>query len=170
MASPSISFVNPDEGPTAGGQATVITGTGFTGTTAVTIAGTSASFTIDSDTQITATTPAHAAGAVAVAVANPSGTDTFNGGYTYVSMPTISGLSVSTGPVSGGTTVIITGTNLSGVGSVDFGPTAATSFTVTSATQITAVSPAGVAGAVNVRVTSWGGTSDVSLADEFTYV
>ena len=26
------------------------------------------------------------------------------------------------------------------------------------------------AGAVNVRVTSWGGTSDVSLADEFTYV
>ena len=101
---------------------------------------------------------------------NPSGTDTFNGGYTYVSMPTISGLSVSSGPVAGGTTVIITGTNLSGVGSVDFGPTAATSFTVTSATQITAVSPAGVAGAVNVRVTSWGGTSDVSLADEFTYV
>jgi len=167
---PSISGIGPNEGPTSGGQAVTITGTGFTGTTSVTIGGNAAtSVVVVNDTEITAVTPAHAAGSTAVAVTNPSGTDTFNGGYTYVAMPTITGISPNTGSTAGGTTVVITGTNLSGVGSVDFGPTPAASITVDSNTQITVVSPASSAGTVNIRVTSWGGTSDVSSADEFTF-
>nr|MBP6715508.1 IPT/TIG domain-containing protein [Acidobacteriota bacterium] len=56
--------------------------------------------------------------------------------------PTITGISPSAGPASGGTTVVITGTGFQQPGnavlSVNFGITGAGSFTVDSATQITA--------------------------------
>ncbi|NBV21440.1 MAG: hypothetical protein EBS05_05890 [Proteobacteria bacterium] len=62
-----------------------ITGTDFTGATGVTIGGTAVtSFTVDSATQITATTPAHAAGAVSVIVTTPGGANTANMLYTFV--------------------------------------------------------------------------------------
>jgi hypothetical protein len=51
---------------------------------------------------------------------------------------------------------------------VDFGTTAAKSFSVTSADSITAVSPAG-SGTVNVTVTTASGTSSTTSADQFTY-
>jgi hypothetical protein len=63
--------------------------------------------------------------------------------------------------------VTITGTNFSGASAVSFGVTAATSFTVNSATQISAVTPAGSAGAVNVNVTTAGGT--VTDVGAYTY-
>ncbi|WP_448332139.1 IPT/TIG domain-containing protein [Streptomyces sp. DSM 41534] len=49
---------------------------------------------------------------------------------------------------------------LTGVTAVTFGSTPALSFTVVSATQITAVAPPGPAGPVNVTVSTPGGTSD----------
>ncbi|WP_217999341.1 IPT/TIG domain-containing protein, partial [Nocardia exalbida] len=58
-----------------------------------------------------------------------------------------------------GTTVVLTGTNLTGATAVSFGATPATSFTVDSATQITAVTPAGT-GTVLVTATTAGGTSN----------
>lgn len=52
----------------------VIKGERFTGTMSVSFGGTpAASFTVDSDTQITAVTPAHAAGTAYVTVANGAG-------------------------------------------------------------------------------------------------
>lgn len=65
-------------------------------------------------------------------------------------------MSPASGPVAGGTTVTITGTNLTGATAVNFGIPAATSFTVESATQIIATSPAGT-GIVNVTVTTRAG-------------
>ncbi|MFE9845102.1 IPT/TIG domain-containing protein, partial [Streptomyces goshikiensis] len=55
--------------------------------------------------------------------------------------PTLSAISPSQGPTTGGTTVTLTGAGLTGATSVRFGKTPA-SFTVNSATQITAVTPA----------------------------
>lgn len=77
-APPAITSLNYDQGDTAGGgQDIVITGTGFTGATAVTFLGTAAtSYTVDSDTQITAVLPAHAAGSGNVEVTGPGGSDT----------------------------------------------------------------------------------------------
>jgi hypothetical protein len=72
--------------------------------------------------------------------------------------PAITGVSPANGTTAGGTTVTITGTNLTGATAVTFGGTAATSFTVDSPTQITAVTPARSAGAADVVVTTPDGT------------
>ena len=74
------------------------------------------------------------------------------------------------GPTVGGTSVTITGTELIDATGVSFGSTAATSYTVNSATQITATAPAGSAGTVDVTVTTPGGTSTTSPSDHYTYV
>jgi trimeric autotransporter adhesin len=87
-----------------------------------------------------------------------------------VAAPTVTSISPNSGTFSGGTTVTITGTNFTGTTGVQFGATAATSFTVVSDTQIVAVSPAGSVGVVDVTVTTAGGTSVVSAADQFTYL
>nr|WP_286999304.1 autotransporter domain-containing protein [Comamonas sp. UBA7840] len=83
--------------------------------------------------------------------------------------PVVSGIAPNFGLSSGGTTVTITGTGFGGATAVTFGASSATGFTVNSATQITATAPAGT-GTVDIRVTTAGGTSATSAADQFTYV
>lgn len=75
-----------------------------------------------------------------------------------VAAPTITNLSPNQGPVAGGTTVTVTGTDLTSASAVSFGTTPATSFTVTSDTQIAATAPAGT-GAKLITVTTPAGTS-----------
>lgn len=71
---PNITGVSPSLGDVAGGTVVTLTGTDFTGVTDVKFGGISAtSFTVDSDTQITATTPAHVAGDTTVQVFSPQG-------------------------------------------------------------------------------------------------
>lgn len=72
---PAVGSLAPAGGPTLGGTTVVITGENFTGATAVSIGGTSAtSFTVNSDTQITALTAPHAAaGVVGVSVVTSHG-------------------------------------------------------------------------------------------------
>jgi hypothetical protein len=81
--------------------------------------------------------------------------------------PVITSVSPNKGPKAGGTHVTITGTGFTGATKVAFGGVAATSFTVVSVTQITAVTPAGTVGTRNVLVTTPSGTSPT--ADDFTY-
>jgi len=83
--------------------------------------------------------------------------------------PTITGISPTSGPTTGGTSVVITGTKLSDATSVKFGSTTAT-ITANTATSITATSPVGSIGAVDVTVTTAGGTSTTNASDRFTYV
>ena len=72
-AAPTITGVTPTTGPTTGGETITITGTGFTGATGVKFSATTTSYTVDSPTQITATTPPHAAGTINIRVTNPGG-------------------------------------------------------------------------------------------------
>lgn len=84
--------------------------------------------------------------------------------------PAIDAVVPSLGSIAGGTTVTITGTNLTAASAVKFGGTPAASFAVESDTQITATSPpSAVPGAVDVTVTTLAGTSPVVSADRFLY-
>lgn len=89
-------------------------------------------------------------------------------GSVVILAPTVTSLSVATGPTTGSTATTINGTNLTGASAVTFGGVAATSVVVVNSTTITCVSPAGSAGAVTVAVTTSGGTG--SLVSAFTYV
>ena len=158
VAAPTVTAIAPSSGPLAGGANVVISGTNFTGASAVTIGGTAAtSFTVVNPTTINAVTPAGTAGARDVAVTTVGGTGTGVGLYTYVAAPAVTAIA-PTGPASGGTNVVITGTNLAGASAVSIGGNAATSFTVVNSTTINAVTPAGTAGARDVAVTTPGGT------------
>src|SRR5262249_54440159 len=82
--------------------------------------------------------------------------------------PSVTSLEPSSGPKAGGTSVTISGTNFNEVTAVRFGPSNATNYTVNSTGSITATSPAGV-GTVDVTVTTAGGTSATSAADQFSF-
>ncbi len=82
--------------------------------------------------------------------------------------PTVTGISPSSGSTAGGTSVTISGTNLTGASAVNFGSSEATNVAVVSSSQITATSPPG-SGTVDVTVTTAGGTSPTGAADQFTY-
>lgn len=73
--------------------------------------------------------------------------------------PSVSSITPVAGPLAGGTAVTLTGAAFIGATGVTFGAVPASSFTVNSATQITAMSPAEIAGAVSVTVTTPQGTS-----------
>jgi hypothetical protein len=169
LAVPAFTSIAPAAGPIAGGNSVTITGTGFTGATGVTFGGTAATaVTVVSDTQITATAPAKAAGAVSVVITTPGGTATGTNAYTYVAIPTFTSVAPTAGPIAGGNSVTITGTGfVIGATAVTFGGTAPTSFTVNSATSITAVPPSHAAGSVNLVITTPGGT--VTGANAYRY-
>lgn len=80
--------------------------------------------------------------------------------------PTITSFTPTKGGFSGGTTVVITGTGLSGATAVTFGDDPAASFTVDSATQITAITPSHAVGPVDVTITR--GTT-ATAGSQFVY-
>jgi IPT/TIG domain/FG-GAP repeat len=170
---PTVTNVNPNAGPEAGGTSVTITGTNFTGATAVHFGEAAATeVTVKSATEITVKSPAHEAGTVCVTVINPGGASAASSGcqFSYVPPPPIvTNVNPYGGPEAGGTSVTITGTDFTGVTAVKFGSTGATSFTVNSASSVTAVSPAG-SGTVDVTVTTPVGASSASSADRFSYV
>jgi hypothetical protein len=99
-----VSSISPTSGTANGGTAVTITGTGFLSGATVSLGGTAATaVTVSSSTKITATTPAHAAGAVNVVVTNTDGqSGTLSGGYTYTSASGggIAFVQAGTGPTS----------------------------------------------------------------------
>jgi hypothetical protein len=94
--------------------------------------------------------------------------------FTSQPVPTVTGVSPTSGPSQGATNVIITGAGFTGATGVKFGNTKANGFTVNSATGITAVAPPWAGGPdgarVNVSVTTPAGTSAVSPSDGYRYL
>ncbi len=169
---PTLSSVTPTTGPTAGGTAVTLTGTNFQEGATVSFGGSAATgVTVVNSTTITATTPAHAAGAVNVAVTNPTGqSGTLISGFTYGSptAPTLSSVAPPSGPTTGGTAVALTGTNFVTGATVSFGGSAATNVTVGNSTSLTATTPAHAAATVDVTVTNPDMQSG-TLTNGFTY-
>ena len=168
---PTVTSISPSTGPSSGGTTITITGTGLGEASAVGVGGTPAtSFTVNSASSITAVVPP-GSGVVDVTVTTPEGTTPARAGdrFTYIQPPAVAGVSPSSGLETGGTSVKLSGSNFTGATAVVFGSTPAASFTVNSAGEIAAVSPAG-AGTVDITVTTPGGTSAVNVSDRFTYV
>jgi hypothetical protein len=156
-AAPTVTSFTPTSGVV--GTTVMITGAGFEDTSAVTAVafnGVPATFTLDSDTQITATVPSTATTGP-ITVTDPEGTATSSTSFTVNQspMPTIASFDPSHGAVKA--TVTITGTGFIGATDVEFNGTPA-SFTVPSDTQTTATVPQG-ATTGPISITTPGGTA-----------
>ena len=164
-----VSAVTPNTGPAAGGTPVTISGSNLTGGT-VGFGSTAATGVACTAGSCTATAPA-GSGTVDVSVSTTGGTSATSSAdqFTYQAppaTPSVSAVTPNTGPAAGGTPVTISGSNLS-AGTVAFGSTAATGVSCT-AGSCTATAPAG-SGTVDVSVSTTGGTSATSSADQFTY-
>jgi hypothetical protein len=174
---PVITGLSSPSDSTLGGSYALLSGSGFTGATTVSFGGVvvpAPYLTLNSDSAITARVPAHAAGVVDVTVTTPAGTSapSVADQFTFVAppVPTVTGLGLPSGLIQGGETVTLVGSGFTGATTVSFGGTAASSFTVSSDSVITAVAPAHAAGVVDVIVTTAAGSSATSPSDQFTYV
>ena len=153
---PAISGFSPRSGPV--GDSVTITGSAFMGATALKFNSITATFTVDSAAQITATVPS---GAITgpVTITTPFGTGTSP--FDFAVAPRIAGFS----PTSGGpgAQITITGDAFVRVGAVTFNGLR-TAFTVESATQITATVPANATtGPLSVATSAGAATSAASF-------
>jgi autotransporter-associated beta strand protein len=165
---PTVTGMSPASGLRTGGTLVTISGYYWNTVTAVEFGQNLGAILNQSYDQVQVYSPAGTVGTADVTVFVPGG-GVSAGQFTYLPLaPAVSGVSPSVGAATGGTAVIITGTDLEGATAVDFGATAASSFTIDSSTQITATDAAGTVGTVDVTVTTPGGTSTTSSADQFT--
>jgi len=168
LLAPTVASLGTTAGPLAGGTSVTISGSEFEQVSAVRFGAVPAqSYTVDSAGQITAVSPPGQAGSVPVTVTTIAGTAASGGQFSYRPPPTVTSLSPVEGTTAGGTAVTISGTDFGEATGVHFGATPARSYSVDSAGQITAVSPAGGAGPVSVTVTTPWGT--VTSSQSFTY-
>jgi PKD repeat protein len=164
LVPPTITGISPSFGPLTAGALVNITGTNLAGATSVTFGSSSATITGNTATTINTTAPAGMAGTVTVTVTTPGGTATTS--YTYVAAPSVTLISPSSGPLTAGALVNITGTNLANATSVTFGSSLATIINNTATTINTTAPASSSAGPVLVTVTTPGGTATTS----YTYV
>jgi len=173
IAPPTVSSVSPATGTTGGSTFITITGTTFAAGATVQVGGEPCSnVSINSSTQITCSTPAHAVGPVSVVVNSVTGlSGTLNAGYSYITTaaPTVTSISPSSGPAAGGSTITLTGTGFLAGATVRIASNICTSPNVLSTTQMTCVTPAHAVGATDIRVTNTDGQLG-SLTSGFTYV
>ncbi|MGB8308511.1 MAG: PKD domain-containing protein [Methanoregula sp.] len=86
------------------------------------------------------------------------------------SLPVVTSISPTYGPISTGTTITITGTGFTGATGVTVGGTAAIDVVVVSSTEITATTPASsTAGPVDVIVSTPEGTSTAVAGDKYNF-
>lgn len=178
---PKVTKVDKNRGPASGGNTVVVTGTNFVAgngpdgrpNTTVRFGGTLATnVQVGSDrTSLECTVPA--AGdqlVVDVVVTTKAGSSTTSAAskYTYIPRPAVTAVNPTSGPVAGGQTVTVTGTNLAGATDVRFGTARTAPASGGTNTSLTCTTPAGNAGAVDVTVTTDGGTS--ATGTKYTYL
>jgi hypothetical protein len=176
---PVLNTVSPSSGTNMGGTVCTLSGVEFrSGCTVLFGSLSAASVTFVNSTTVTATTPAgpHAAGAVSVTLRNSDGQQSVKAsGFTYTfanPAPTVTAISPTSGPNTGGTPVTVTGTGFLTGATLTLGSYSATSVVRVSATQITANTGAapGITSntTVNVVVTN-PDTQTGTRANAFTY-
>ncbi len=166
---PTLTAASATLGPSRGGRAVVLTGTGF-GAATVMFGGVPAAITAATATELHVIEPAHAAGAADIVVSNGDGQSaTLAAGYTFADAapPVLDRLTATTGPAAGGQYVTIELGDMVGTApTVAFGGAPATVVS-TGPTFVSVKTPAHAAGAVDVSVTDAGQTA--TLAGAFTF-
>jgi uncharacterized repeat protein (TIGR03803 family) len=158
LVMPQVTSFTPTSGVV--GTSVTITGVSLTQTTAVTIGTKPASFTVNSDTEVTATVPAGAKTGGTITVTTAGGTATSKAKFTVV--PEITSFTPTSGPA--GTSVTITGNSFTGTTKVTFGGVVATSYTAKSDTTVDALVPTGaVTGTIAVTTAGGTGTSSTNF-------
>ena len=94
--SPTYTSISVKSGSTVGGTSTVITGTGLTGTTSVTVGGAAATLGTITSTTVAITTPAGTVGARDIVITTPYGTATGSSAFTYITVSSSGGGTAST--------------------------------------------------------------------------
>jgi uncharacterized delta-60 repeat protein len=169
---PTITSLAPSTA-VAGSNAFTLTvnGTGFINSSVVSFNGAFVATTYVSATQLTALVPASAvatAGAVGITVTSPAPGGGTSAPATFT-VTTPAPTLVNFAPASGlvGTSVTVTGTNLTGASALTLNGVAVSGFTVVDATTLTFVVPTGATSGL-VAVTTPGGTATSTVA--FTVV
>jgi len=167
---PIVMTMTPQTGPTTGGTTFTLAGSNFGMGARVFFDNVEATgVNVASAFVITGSTPPHGAGAVDVRVTNADGqSGTLAGGFTFNAPPTIAAVRPGAGPLSGGSTLVVTGTGFANGATVTIGTGTATNVRVLSPTQLLVVTPSGAAGAADVRVTNTDGQA-VTLARGFLF-
>ncbi|GGK17271.1 hypothetical protein GCM10010124_07280 [Pilimelia terevasa] len=164
---PTIASMSVAKGSNLGGTQVTVTGSGLADVTSVTVGGAAATglstALVGGSTKLTFTTPAGTNGVVDVLATSPGGTSPASAAtkFTYHSPPpTLTSLDTGTGTIFGGTVVTATGAGfLPTAPKVTVGLKAATGVKVLSATSLTFVTPAQVAGSYDVKLTNANGPS-----------
>lgn len=162
---PTLLGFSPTSGPV--GTNVTVTGTNFTNVSSVAFNGTGANFTVNSSTEIVTQVPVNATtGPLSVTTA--TGTATSSTSFTVIpnNQPTITSFSPTSG--AAGTTVILSGTNLTGATSVEFNGTKA-QFSIVSDTNVITQVPAN-ATTGPIRVTTPSGTATTSSSFTMRFV
>lgn len=169
---PTITSLSPDHGNKAGGDIIYVNGTNFDTTATVTVNGTNAAVTFISATRLKITIPPNpTTGPVPLVVTlgngqSASATFTYDNGP-VVPAPTITRLTSTSGPASGGNIIYIDGSNFISKPSVFFGSTQAANVTFISSTRVKVTVPAGSPGPVDVKVVNPDGQESNTLV--YTY-
>lgn len=156
LPSLGLDAVAPSTGPAQGGTSVVLSGRGFTGVEQVFVGGLPATYTVDSDTQITLTTPAHSAGVVDVDVKRSGLSSGLLSAFTYTQPLDVWGFAPTRGAIAGGTYVSIRGQGFDGILGVTFNGQPATTVRRIDSNNLYAYSPPGVVGDAIVEVTARG--------------
>jgi len=164
----TITSVTPLQGGTQGGTVISILGTGLSTTSSVRVGGVACTnVNVLTPTLVQATTPAGAVGQASISVTTAAGTTLASTPFNYVQQQ-ITSIVPNTGPYVGGTPITITGQYLAGTTAVTIGGVPCTNVVSVSATQVTAVTPAGSVGAMDVVVN--GPKGSVTVGGGFTYL
>ncbi len=175
VSTPAIDSITPNSGPTTGNTAIEIHSSDvFPADVPNVMIGQlcALSATRVDDHTIRAVVPAGAVGAKNVSLTFNTSYSISTLGYTYVPAPApeITSLTPSTGFITGGDSILLTGRGfgLTGTPTVTFGGVAATNVIRLSETTVYATNPAGTVGAKDVVLTPYQGTP-ITKAGGFTY-
>jgi hypothetical protein len=160
--------VVPTAGTSDGGTVVVLSGVGLDDVDSVAFGGVDGTIDEQSDRYIIATTPAGDVGLVNVRVRDGGANRILRDAFTYLPSIGLDDVAPSSGPVEGGTEVVITGSGFVEGTTVRFGPLPAMDVDVINGGEIQAVTPPGAAGVVPVLVTTPDGVQGQILRG-FTY-